>query len=107
MLWVWFAVGLALCVFGFLGAALIYDDINATFFLPGMVGLAGLIVAVVFGAMLASQHYDRVSCGTFAKNTGRQTKFVHYTAYSWDCLTPTKGGKWIPTKNLREFGAQP
>lgn len=54
-----------------------------------------------------SKHYDEVNCHSFAKQANRETKFVTYSFWAWDCLTPTADGKWISTHNLREFGETP
>lgn len=49
-----------------------------------------------------SRNIDAKSCALYSKQTGRQTKFVDYTHYSWDCLTPSRDGKWISTDSLVE-----
>jgi hypothetical protein len=67
-----------------------------------------LIVGLMLIIIPVSRHYGRVACHTFSEQTGRPTKFVIYTSFdTGDCLTPTANGKWIPTKNLREFGEKP
>lgn len=64
-----------------------------------------LAVAVV--ANRISKHYDKAACHSYSTNTGRQVRFVTYTFWSWDCLTPAADGKWIPTSNLRDLTGQP
>lgn len=54
-----------------------------------------------------SKHYDHINCTQFGEQSKRQVRFVTYSFWAWDCLTPTADGKWISTKNLREFGEQP
>ena len=70
---------------------------------------AGATVAVIavitVTTLVLMRHYGRIACESFSEQTGRQTKFVIYTTFDGgDCLTPTADGKWIPTRNLREFG---
>jgi RsiW-degrading membrane proteinase PrsW (M82 family) len=69
------------------------------------VGMVAIAFPLVF---YLSIHFNRISCDTFSQQTERTTKFIFYNSWSTgDCLTKTKDGKWIPTKNLREFGEQP
>ncbi len=77
---------------------------------PLVIGGCFLVAAIVLFAFALTisleRHFGRVACKTFSTQTGRETRFVIYTAVDGgDCLTPS-GGKWIPTKNLREFGDQ-
>jgi hypothetical protein len=72
--------------------------------------IGGAVLAfclIMLGTRQVTIHYDRAACHSFATQTERQTKFVTYTYWSWDCLTPTGDGKWISTDNLREFGETP
>lgn len=76
--------------------------------LYGGAGLLALIVLLMAGVLAGERHFGRVACETFARQTGRPTKFVIYTTFDGgDCLTRSSGGTWIPTKNLREFGTAP
>jgi len=82
------------------------DDLRTV----GLIVVAVLMVAVILFGVVGftvrniTIHYDRAACGAFADKTSRETKFVSYTYWSWDCLTPSGDGKWISTANLREFG---
>ncbi len=71
-------------------------------------GVVAFILIVGFLVIGLQRHYGRVTCDSFAAQTGRETKFVVYNFFATgDCLTPTADGKWIPTSNLREFGDKP
>ncbi len=70
-------------------------------------GLIVIIGGVVLGARTVTKHYDHISCTQFGEQSNRKVRFVTYNFWNWDCLTPTADGKWISTKNLREFGTQP
>ena len=80
-------------------------------FVGVIAGILLVLVLFVGGLTVAgtriSKHYDEVNCHSFAEQANRQTKFVTYSFWAWDCLTPTADGKWISTKNLREFGETP
>jgi hypothetical protein len=72
--------------------------------------LTGIVIAIVLFVLICvlisnqvSKHYDKASCHTYAQTTGRQTRFVTYTFWSWDCLTPAADGKWISTDALRDL----
>lgn len=52
-----------------------------------------VLVLVVNGF---SRHYDRVNCTAFGQNSGRETRFVEYSYWSWACLTPTHTGRCRP-----------
>ncbi|QRY51814.1 hypothetical protein [Mycolicibacterium septicum] len=68
----------------------------------------GLVALVVIGGLatgimkLVVEPVDRSSCAAFAEASGRETKFVEYNFFEWDCLTPQSDGKWISTSMLRE-----
>jgi len=74
----------------------------------GITGFIAVVAALGFGILSiilpVAYHYDTVTCHKFAGASGRQTKMVRYNAFDWDCLTPNKSGKWIPTSGLRQFG---
>jgi len=62
-----------------------------------------IVVVIFLGANSWARHIDKENCHGFGVASGRETKFVDYTFWSWDCLTPTTDGKKIPVKNLREI----
>lgn len=65
--------------------------------------LIAFLAALMTGIRYAQHYYDHKNCTAFSVNTGRETKFVDYTWWSWDCLTPTKDGKYIPIDQLRDL----
>ena len=69
--------------------------------------VAGICLVVFLVAALAvrpiSRHYDAASCHSFGKQSGRTVRFVDYTYWKWDCLTPSSDGKWISVKMLRDL----
>lgn len=67
--------------------------------------IMAMTVAVIMlgGGLLARQvghHYSVLECHTWSSANGRQTKFVDYSTWSWDCLTPSGHGTWISTSNV-------
>jgi len=65
-----------------------------------------IMIFVIFGGLgLVSNTWergqDRQACAVFAEASNRETKFVEYTHWSWDCLTPQSDGLWISAYNLR------
>ncbi len=86
------------------------EDTKDFLWVGGVIGgaLIALMLIVCFLVIGLQRHYGRVTCDSFASQTGRETKFVVYNFFATgDCLTPTADGKWIPTSNLREFGDKP
>jgi hypothetical protein len=76
-------------------------------FVAAFVALVGSIIVVVLAVIVMiavplSRHYDKAACHSFGDNTGRTVKFVNYTYWRWDCLTPSTDGKWISTDRLWE-----
>lgn len=65
-------------------------------------GIALFIVVGVLTTTPISRHYDHLNCRKFGQNTGRVVKFVNYSYWSWECLTPSRDGRWIPTSQLRD-----
>lgn len=64
----------------------------------------------VLGAVLGINNWarsvERDTCYSFASQSNREVKFVSYTQWSWDCLTPSKDGKWISVEMLRDITDQ-
>ena len=77
------------------------DILVAVFLISGIIALIFVIMAPM---ITIGRHYNRVECQNFSKNSNREVRFVIYSTFSWDCITPTENGKWISTDNLREFG---
>lgn len=67
---------------------------------------AAATAAIVMAVVVFVAHLDRASCNAFADNSGRETRFVRYTYWTWDCLTPQADGRWIPVDALRAQGKQ-
>jgi hypothetical protein len=68
--------------------------------LIGIIALIGAVMALV--VVPIGKHYDKAACHTFGDRSNREVRFVTYTYWSWDCLTPTVDGKWISTSRLRD-----
>lgn len=67
------------------------------------IGTIILMVAIFAGHRYVEHHYSKASCNAFGLTSGREVRFVDYTFWSWDCLTPASDGKWISIDNLREI----
>jgi hypothetical protein len=80
-------------------------------FWEGPLGLVAFVVVTLvvvvgglgIGIRQISHHYDVANCGRFGEESGREVRFVDYTFWSWDCLTPTQDGKWISIDRLRDI----
>ena len=59
-----------------------------------------IMTGVVFGANSIDKYQRKTGCEVFSKESGRETKYVEYTYWYVDCLTPQDGG-WISAYNLR------
>lgn len=64
-----------------------------------VVALTGIIV----GITTATYYVQKNACYSFGRQTDREVRWVMYHLASWDCITPAKDGKWIPTKRLRDL----
>jgi hypothetical protein len=79
----------------------------------GTMAAAVIAITILIGVPIwvGSYYSQRASCRNFATQAERETKFrvlVKVVApLQWDCFTRTVDGRWIPTKNLREFGEMP
>jgi len=60
-----------------------------------------VVFLIFFGLNSWEKNLKRQSCLVFSKESGRQTKFVEYTRWTRDCLTPLDTGVWISTYNLQ------
>lgn len=80
-----------------------YWTMGTKFRVAGSVALA--IVLFVTGLTLGirgiSKSQSHEACNHYATANGRPTKFVTYTFWSWDCLTPNAKapGTWISNSN--------
>lgn len=76
-------------------------------FLPLLIGLATVASAIFAFIVIPVNHldheHDKTSCARYGVATGRDTKLVTYSSWTWDCLTPSAThGKWVPIDSLRE-----
>ncbi len=65
--------------------------------------VVGIVVIFTVGLTSMGASIDSGSCQQFGVNSNRETRFVRYNYFSWDCLTPSKDGKWISAYNLRDI----
>lgn len=75
------------------------DHIGLMLAALGIVCLAALIL----GIRGIGHHYDNKTCHRFGDESGREVRFVDYSFWTWDCLTPTSDGKWISIDRLRDI----
>lgn len=90
---------LAVCVAAaVVGGMFIWESDLALF--PFVLGVGGAftITAVVLIALLVPRH-DQTVCERFADASGRETKFEHYSFWSWECLVETDEG-WVSRGNI-------
>lgn len=57
-----------------------------------------IVIALSINGFVKSQ--TKKSCEVFSQQSNRETKYVEYTFWRYDCLTPQDGG-WISAYNLR------
>lgn len=76
----------------------------APIFVAGLCFIGALGFALVLLVNPLQYRSDKINCYKFAQNSGRTVKFVKYSTWSWDCLTPTANGHWIPTSQLISVG---
>jgi hypothetical protein len=62
--------------------------------------LASILVAII---VPANKAYDGNVCRNWSKQTGRETRFVTYNVFAWDCLTLSRDGKWIPIDSYGDY----
>jgi hypothetical protein len=67
-----------------------------------LMACAVFVAAVLVGVRYFAHAIDETQCAGFAVGADREVKFVDYSWFTWDCLTPSTDGKWIPTDGLRE-----
>lgn len=71
----------------------------------GIVAVSFVCVGLVFllkvGMNGFSKNQVRQACNVFSVESKRETKFVEYTYWNFDCLTPQSDGKWVSAFNLR------
>lgn len=63
----------------------------------------GVVAVMVIGALSFIKHQTRIQCEGFSQTANRETRYVEYSYWSFDCLTPDKGDKWISTEMLRSI----
>ena len=74
--------------------------------IPFVIVVIFVIVIISVSITLGTNAFDksqlRKACKVFERESNRETKFVEYTFWRRDCLTPSKEeNKWISAFNLR------
>lgn len=97
----WIALALALgSGLFFLIGCFVHEGI---WLISGALALAFFLFGIGMVVRDVGHHYDVAACSSFGEQSNREVKFVDYTYWSWDCLTPTTDGKWISTSRLRDL----
>lgn len=60
-----------------------------------------IFIVIVFGFYQLSVASLTENCRNFATESNRETKMSYLGYGNWNCLTPTKDGKWIDATLLR------
>jgi hypothetical protein len=71
--------------------------------IASIVGGGLALIAIVVGVRMVDHHYQVSTCEGFGTATTRTVKFVDYSFWKYECLTPSKDGKWVTTDQLREM----
>lgn len=61
-----------------------------------VVAVALIVGSLSLGARFVSHHYDVKRCDRWGQETGRETRFADYHFWSWQCLTRSQDGRWVP-----------
>ena len=77
------------------------DDLFEAVIALGVTGLIFLLLIV--GGRQIDHHYEQNKCHGFGQATGRVVKWADYSFWNYECLTPSKDGKWVTTDQLREM----
>lgn len=93
---IWVNIALAVCVV--IVVAFLIRQFTADYsdaFMGAMIfGLIALILAgVSIGTAVMARH-DETMCGRRAVQLERDVRFVRYSSFSWDCITPSEEG-WV------------
>lgn len=65
--------------------------------------VTAVATALVIAIAVPTYYVQKNGCYSFGRQTDREVRWVMYHLASWDCLTPARDGKWIPTKRLRDI----
>lgn len=72
-----------------------------------IVGFLVVVAALLTGGLgvaitEVTRGFDHRTCTAFGNEADREVRFVEFTYFSWDCLTPDSNGKWISIDRLRD-----
>lgn len=94
MIWLWLYVTICLFIaFLFLirhSTADYSDAIIGTF---AFLMIAAFLAAVAIAVPLTARHGESV-CARLGTELERDTRFVRYSSFSWECITPSEDG-WV------------
>jgi hypothetical protein len=68
--------------------------------LSAILGGIVLIASVILPVNAIARHMSAEDCSNWSTANGRPTKFVSYTWWDYDCVTPDGHGHWIPTGQI-------
>ena len=71
-------------------------------FLAAIILVVLFMSAVMIPTVFIKRHYAQINCSQFSLQSNREVKFVNYSFWKWECLTPTKNEKWISVDSLRD-----
>lgn len=71
--------------------------------LAGFLGSMFALLLVFTAGRMIDHHLEVNKCNGFGHQTNREVKWADYSFWNYECLTPTKDGKWIPTDKIREY----
>lgn len=81
-------------------------DYDLPLFVGGMILGVGAVIALACTVIVPiTRHYDRLSCYSWAEQTGREVKWqaYGYGGLQWDCFVRTSDGRWLPKNQLRDI----
>lgn len=64
-----------------------------------------IVIAIFLVSLISLNSWNKSqlkkSCNVFAEESNRETKYVEYTFWRYDCLTPQENEIWTSVFNLR------
>lgn len=71
------------------------DGLEFLAFLGGfMLLFVGLVAAAIFGVTVLDRSQTSRACVAFEQQTGRETEFMSFTWWTYDCMVRTERG-WV------------